>query len=157
MKFVRKRGGRSQRAEIYFENGAPKRFFPEEKQARKKKATVDMKTPVGRLLTHATKVHLNLSQELIVTTEDKVRLCLQNHLQYTGEKRGWIAPLGILLTVTVSLVTTTFKDVGLSAYTWQALFIIIGILSFMWLVWCTYQATKVKTIEDLVRELKKPT
>jgi Flp pilus assembly protein TadB len=100
------------------------------------------------------KVHLNVSQEVIVTTEDKVKLCLQKHLQYLEKKRGWSTPLGIFLTVIAALITTNFKNIGLTSDTWQAIFIIIGALSLVWLSLSIYQATKVETIEDIIAELK---
>jgi hypothetical protein len=80
-------------------------------------------------------VHINVSQNLIITTEDKLRLCLSEHLKRMERKNSWITPLGILIAILVTLVTSTFKDVGLSADTWRAIFIIAGVLSLGWLIW----------------------
>jgi len=62
-------------------------------------------------------VSLNVSQNLIITTEDKVRLCLSEHLDRMQKRRGWIAPLGILVTILLTLITSTFRNVGLSTAT----------------------------------------
>jgi len=70
-------------------------------------------------------------------------------------RRSWIAPLGIVVTIVVTIVTSTFKDVGLSADTWYAIFIIVGFLSFVWLVWSIKEVLKSEKIEDIVEELKK--
>ncbi len=101
------------------------------------------------------KVHDNLSQEVILTTEDKVNLCLLKYLKQMEKKRGWMAPAGVLITIIITLVTSDFKDVGLEASVWSALFIIAGILSFIWLVFSIFDALKSKSIEDVVTELKK--
>jgi len=80
------------------------------------------------------KLHLNLSQEVIITTEDKIKLCLSEHLKRMEKRKDWIAPLGILLAIIVTLVTSSFEDVGLNYATWKAVFIITGLISFGWLI-----------------------
>lgn len=101
-------------------------------------------------------IHLNVSQKMIITTEDKVHLCLLKHLNQIGRKGGWIAPLGIFIAIGATLVTSSFKEnvLLLSADTWHAIFIIIGILSFVWFVWFSIRALMSKKI-DFVEELKK--
>jgi hypothetical protein len=71
------------------------------------------------------------------------------------KKRNWIAPLGILVTIIVTLVTSDFKNVGLNAATWQSMFIIAGLISLGWLVYCVKEAWQSKDIEDIIDELKK--
>jgi hypothetical protein len=100
-------------------------------------------------------VHLNVSQEVIITTEDKIRIALSEHLKRMEKKRGWIAPFGIFIAIVVTLVTTTFKDIGLDAATWQAIFIIVGIISFGWFVGSIKGAWQSEKLEDIVGELKK--
>lgn len=101
------------------------------------------------------KVHLNLSQEVIITTEDKVKLCLSEHLKRMEKRKSWIAPLGILLAITVTLVTSSFKDVGLNSATWKAIFIITGLISFGWLTYSVWEACHSKKMIDIISELKK--
>ena len=120
----------------------------------KRKTTINEKTLTPEFQINVTDVNINVAQKVIVTTEDKLRLCLLRHLQYIGKKRGWTTPLAIFLTVIVTCVTTTFKDVGLSASTWQAVFAVMGGLSFVWLVWSIYQALKAKKLEDIISELR---
>jgi hypothetical protein len=71
------------------------------------------------------------------------------------KKRGWIAPFGIFIAIVVTLVTTTFKDIGLDAATWQAIFIIVGIISFGWFVGSIKGALQSENLEEIVHELKK--
>lgn len=110
---------------------------------------------IASQLVNVERVHINVSQEVIITTEDKVRLCLSEHLKRMEKKRGWIAPLGILMAIVLTLVTTTFKEFGLSAATWQAIFIVGAVLSGVWLVWSIREAQRSQKIEDIVAELKK--
>jgi hypothetical protein len=118
------------------------------------KPIITEKALLDRLLVDVKSVNFNVSQDLIVTTEDKVSLCLKEHLEYVEKKRAWVTPLGIFLTIIATLVTTTFKDVGLSADTWQAIFIIIGVLSFGWFISAAYKSRKARTIEDIIKKLK---
>lgn len=101
-----------------------------------------------------TKLHLNLAQDAIVITEDKVRLCLMRHLQLAEAKRGWIAPAGVLLTIAATFATTTFHDYLVQAATWQAIFIVAGILDIVWLIRAITQAVRAPEIEDIVGEMK---
>ncbi len=49
------------------------------------------------------KVYRNLSQEVIITTEDKVKLCLIEHLKKMENKKEWLIPLGILIPLIITL------------------------------------------------------
>lgn len=109
----------------------------------------------GNQLVKVSEVHLNVSQEVVITTEDKIRICLSEHLKRMGKKNSWIAPLGICTTIIITLVTSTFKDVVLGAPTWQAIFIITGIISLVWFFKTCDESSKSVTVEDIVSELKK--
>lgn len=100
--------------------------------------------------------HINATQEGIITTEDKVRLCLNEHLRHMEKKQAWIAPLGILLTIVLTLITTDFKGaLGLDASTWRALFIVAAILCAFWLASAVWQALHSVESDDIVEMLKK--
>lgn len=100
-------------------------------------------------------VHLNVSQELIVTTEDKIKLCLSEHLKKVEKRKSWIAPLGILITVVITLCTATFKTLYLEASTWNAIFVLTGIISFIWFIVSFIGACRSLDLEDVVGKLKK--
>lgn len=112
---------------------------------------------IGSLENIVKEVHLNVSQEVIVTTEDKLKLCLTEYLGKVECKRAWIAPFGILLSVIVTLVTTTFKNTVLEAATWKAIFVIVAITSGIWLVCTLKYAFRAITINSIINELKKGT
>ena len=97
----------------------------------------------------------NVSQEYITTTSDKIRICLHEHMEHLGKRRAWTTPLGILLTILVTLSTTTFKDALLPAQTWQSVFILSAIISSIWLVITIRQIPKAENEEDIIKALKK--
>ena len=100
------------------------------------------------------KLHLNLSQDTIVITEDKIRLCLMEYRDRLEVKRGWVAPAGILVTIVATFATTTFRDFLLEASAWKAFFAIAGICNFGWLVHSVLKAIRVPEIEDIVSRMK---
>lgn len=106
---------------------------------------------------NVSKWHLNVDQECFVITEDRVRLLLNSHLTKIEKSKGYIAPLGIFITIAITLVTGEFKENGFMfpPATWQAIFFISGILSFAWLVYSVWQARQSETIEDLIKRMKR--
>lgn len=101
------------------------------------------------------KLFSNLTEQVIITTEDKVKLCLQKHLKRAEKKHDWFAPAGILFAIITAFVTASFKDFYFSAKTWEALFIICGILSSIWLLSTLKSAFDKIEIENIIEELKK--
>ncbi len=109
----------------------------------------------ARMIQEGSHVTFNLGQNVIATTEDKIRLCLIEHLQRMGKKNSWTTPLGILLTISAILPTTTFKNFIIEADVWKAIFILSWIISLIWFLKCMREAwtnTSVdKVIEDNTR------
>lgn len=99
-------------------------------------------------------IHTNLDQEVIQITEDKLRLVLGEHLDHVSDRQSWIAPLGLLIAVVTTLVTSTFKDVGLKSTTWEAIFWLVGIASLVWLLSAAYRAIRAPTLDDVVARVK---
>lgn len=108
----------------------------------------------SQLIQKGSKVYLGVGQEFVFTTEDKIRLCLNRHLSRMGKRRAWIAPAGILLTILVVFATTQFRNFGLRAETWQAMFIISALLCFGWFARSIWEARVSTSLEDVVAELK---
>lgn len=102
-------------------------------------------------------VHINVSQALIIITEDKVRNHLSKHLNKVEKRKGWIAPLGILITIIITLITSDFKQDSFifPSATWEAIFVISGLISLGWLIYSIIQALKSESIEDLIDKIKK--
>ena len=97
----------------------------------------------------------SLPQDVITTTEDKVRLTLGDYLKKTEKKRGWLAPMGLMISFTLTLMMSGFKDWGLSADTWKAIFIIGDIIFFGWLVYTVIESFRSVKLDDVIAELKK--
>lgn len=100
-------------------------------------------------------VHLNVREQYIITTEDKVRLCLTQRMATMEQRNAWIAPATTLTALVTAIVTTDFKDVGLSKYTWQAVFVVLSIFSAAWLAWALFRLWKAPSLDDVVHEIKK--
>ncbi|HEX7242565.1 MAG TPA: hypothetical protein VF263_19910 [Longimicrobiaceae bacterium] len=100
------------------------------------------------------RLHVNVSQSVIITTEDKVRICLDKHIKRAEQKHSWIAPAGILLAIITTLVTTTFQNWVLKAETWQAVFIVVGIVSLAWLLLSLRFAFNSLSTDDVIEELR---
>lgn len=97
----------------------------------------------------------SLPQDVISTTEDKVRLTLLGYLKKTEKKKGWLTPMGLTISLTLTLMLSAFKDWGLTADTWKAIFIIGDVVSFVWLVYAVIQSFSSVKIDDVIAELKK--
>jgi len=102
-----------------------------------------------------TEVHGNLSQQVIKITVDKLSLILHRHASSIEQRKSWVAPLGIFLTILVVLITTTFNKVIWSAETWTAIFVISCMLSFIWLIRAIINTVKSESIDDLIEKIKK--
>jgi hypothetical protein len=109
----------------------------------------------SQFMQNTSKVYSNLGQEIIITTEDKIRLCLIEHLSRMEKRNAWIAPLGILLTIIIVLPTTTFREfLFLSADTWKAIFVMGGLIAVAWLIRTLWEAKASSSLTDVVRNIK---
>lgn len=117
-------------------------------------ATINVRDLAQRLSIDVTGIYVSTAQKVFITTEDKLELWSERYLKYVGKRSAWATPLGILLTIIVTFMTTTFKDfLAVKASTWEAVFIIAGFLAFLWFLWSVYQAFKATKV-DIVKELK---
>jgi len=100
----------------------------------------------------------NLSQEILVITTDKAKLCLLECQFILASQRNWIAPLGIFLTLLLSFAATDFKDfLGFSADFWQAFFFVALIMSGSWLMitlWKAFRNRGKGSVDSLINKLK---
>jgi len=123
---------------------------PQDKQA------AHITQAVKNKMTQDSKVHFNIEQDLIFTTEDKLRLCLIEYLDSISKKGKWTTPFGMLITVGLTLLTADFKEFILTKEQWQAIFIFSIFLLISWLAKRVYNSyNSKKTLEDLVVSIKK--
>lgn len=77
----------------------------------------------------------NVKSDLIEITEDKLENILLKHLKRMGTRKGWLAPLGLFISVVLANVSATFTaKFGIPASTWEAIFILAAIGSGIWLI-----------------------
>jgi hypothetical protein len=102
------------------------------------------------------KIHWNLEQVVIVTTEDKLRLCLHKAIDHLGTKREWRTAVALSVTLVLALTTAEFKDkLAIPAATWHAIFLISTGASLIWAFVAIWKASKVKvSVESIVSEIK---
>lgn len=103
-------------------------------------------------------VFSNLDQSVIVTTEDRLNLLLRNHLGSLESKNSWGTPLGIVLTIGLTLLTADFKeDLIFSKDFLAAVFFLLGVASGVWLIRSIVIAYKSReiTIETLIGKIKR--
>ncbi|MGP5546973.1 hypothetical protein [Psychrobacter alimentarius] len=77
----------------------------------------------------------NIKSDLIEITEDKLENILLKHIKKVGTRKGWLAPLGIFISVILANISASFSTkFGISANTWEATFILANLGSGLWLL-----------------------
>ena len=111
--------------------------------------------PLGELALQKSVLTNSLWENIIMVTEDKIRLSLIEHLDNINNKSAWQTPLGLFLTIIITLLTTNFKYFIIWKEVWEAIFIIIGFLSFLWFCYTIYNYFKYDiTIDKLIEDIK---
>ncbi len=96
----------------------------------KKGATIELDE-----LTTDLKIHRNLTQDVILTTQDRLRLALIEHRDTLSAKREWISAALLSLSLLTTILLTDFENaLGLSADTWRAAYGFFFILALGWLI-----------------------
>lgn len=100
------------------------------------------------------RVHVNVSQSLIITTEDRMHLWLREVISKAKKQYEWITPASLVIAITLTLTTADFKNFLLPAETWHAIFVIVDIASFVWLFYSLWHIRKHVHIPDEIARLK---
>jgi hypothetical protein len=103
-------------------------------------------------------IHKNLTQDVLLTTEDKMKLTLIEYREILASRAEWLGAGVLALSFLSTLLFTGFKDIGpLKASTWQAIYAIFFILSFGRFVMVLvkmYQNRKKASINYIIRKIK---
>ena len=100
-------------------------------------------------------VAMNVGQDIIVITRDRVELCLLKNAAGLEQRRAWLVPFGILLSLLLALVTSDPHDwLTVPKEFWRAVFVLLAVASLAWLVVAAIKATKAKTVDDLLQQLQ---
>jgi hypothetical protein len=101
-------------------------------------------------------VSINVGANVIITTEDKIKLAVRSHLDRMSKKDGWIAPLGLLVAIVITFPTTEFKKFVLPADSWLAIFAMGALASGIWFVIAVVRALRAPTEDDFIATLCVP-
>ena len=99
-------------------------------------------------------VHIKVASPVITTTEDKLRLALLERQGMIISRDAWIGPLGIFVTILLTIIATDFRRFLLDAETWKAVFIAAGLMSFAWLVYTLSKRPKNQSIDEFIQKFK---
>lgn len=114
--------------------------------------------PSGMPLYQGSTYHDNTRQAVITVTEDKLRRYLTEFCVHAAIKMAWLTPLGILIAVVTTFGTTNFVNRwGLTADTWAAVFLMLGLGSIIWLFYSVYVAFrfwKKADVEHVLQRVK---
>ena len=104
------------------------------------------------------KIHWNLESVFIITTEDKLRLCLHKNIDRLDVKRKWSTPSALLVSLLLALTTADFKDLFIPSEAWLAIFLIAAVVSFFWTIKAIWKTIGVEvSVESIISEIKQPT
>ena len=85
---------------------------------------------------------LNVGQNTIEITEDKLRNILRDYTDVLAGKEPLLSVFGNLVTLIIAFVTSQPKDFLLSSDTWRTIFIIASVVVFVWFVCCLVRYAK---------------
>lgn len=97
------------------------------------------------------RIQYNVSQDLIVIAEDKIHRCLVRNMDAVGAKFAWHTPAGLLSAIVLAFTTADFRDFIVPKATWQAFFMLAGVLTSVWLIKAIRQSWNAPSRERLVR------
>jgi hypothetical protein len=109
-------------------------------------------------LLQGAKFHDNITQVYIRTTEDKLRNHLRDFKDGQSIITKWSIPLGLVISLGATLLTTTFTDkFDRPASFWEALFTFAFMASAFWLVVSIIKSvccSSKASIEHLIKKIK---
>lgn len=79
---------------------------------------------------------VNLDETEITVTKTKLENCFLKHEKALNSGSDWKTPLGLIITIILVFLTTEFNKnfMGVEKDSWIAIFIIILIISVVWLI-----------------------
>jgi len=105
------------------------------------------------------KICSNTKSDLIEITEDKLENILSRFITNLKKAHMWLTPLSLFVSILLVVLTAEFNKnfIGISKDIWTAIFYILLISSFMWLVWSIIYScrfSKKTRIEYIIGKIK---
>lgn len=111
-------------------------------------------SPIRKMLLNNSTLHENLPERYLpAISESKLKLTMLDILKNTQDRNAWQAPAGFFITFLVTFLSADFKDYYLSGDVWTAMFVLLTIASFVWLVVSLTKIKTKKTVDDVVNEI----
>ncbi len=77
-------------------------------------------------------IHKNLTQDVLLTTEDKMKLTLIEYKDILASRGEWLGAAYAAFALLAALLTSDFKDIGpITGSTWQAIYAVFFTLFFV--------------------------
>lgn len=103
-------------------------------------------------------IHKNLTQDVLLTTEDKMKLTLIEYREILASRSEWVGAGVLALSFMTTLLFSQFKTIGpITPSTWQALWIIFFIASFgrfVMVLYKMYVNRKKASINYVIKKIK---
>jgi hypothetical protein len=102
-------------------------------------------------------VYPNVQTEVIIITDDKVKLCLLENFAVLRDRDAWQGPACVFATLLTVMVTSAPQDkIGLSKEIWTAAGLIATLLSGIWLfhAMSRFRKSRKVSIESIITQLK---
>lgn len=104
-------------------------------------------------------IHTAVSQSVVITTEDKLRLHLRGYHDSLKATLDWIGPTGILATLVTTLYIADFTKafLGVKPATWQAVFLLGAGISALFAaksIIKSLKSRKERDIDSLINKIK---
>lgn len=98
----------------------------------------------------------NTEINLITIHEEKLRIYISEYKDSVDNQSEWKTALALFITILIGVLCSTFNDfLGISASVWKAIFIIMTVMAFIWLVIQICRCCKKEiTIEQLIAKIK---
>jgi len=93
-------------------------------------------------------------QDYFPTSTPKVSDSLRKHLPGVGKSSRWATPLGVSLSLILTILTADFKEVfGLEAALVKGIFYAFAIMALIWLIRGLWYVIGAKTVNEIIAEI----
>lgn len=101
-------------------------------------------------------VYQNITQDVVFITKDKLELVLIKAEKCLSQKKAWIAPLGLVVSCLLSILSADFKNFFFPSSVWYSIFIMTTFICFFWFCYTIYVTFRNKNkgnIEDIINKI----
>lgn len=114
-----------------------------------------MLAATNKAMAEAQRLHLNVGQDTLLITRDRVKLTLIENVSKL--QADWKTSLGFFITFIIASVTTDFHDFILKADMWKGILIAADFITAGWFLKTVFwDRKKTITIDQLVDIMKQP-